>query len=98
MQGRRLDFFFSPILCAKSGTVGNHLDRLSFYYPFLIGLQPLTQSAKPSNTLHLLHNNTQTLLMMYELRDAVQDAHCTCLKSQGILLCVYMCVCYYAYV
>lgn len=92
--------FFSPILCAKSGTVGNHLDQLSFYYPFLIGLQPLTQSVRPSNTLHVLHNNTQTLLMMYELRDAVQDTHCTCPKSRGILLRVYIyvCVCYYAYV
>lgn len=59
--GQAIGFFSPSVLCAKSGTVGNHLDRLSFYYPFLIGLQPLTQSVRPSNTLHLLHNNTQTL-------------------------------------
>lgn len=48
-------FFFFSVLCAKWDC------RDSFYYyPPLIGPQSLAQSVRPSNTLHHLHNNTQT--------------------------------------
>lgn len=72
------------------------LARLSvFLLPILIGLQPLTQSARPSNTLHLLHNNTQTHVMMYEQSDALQNTECSSPESLGTFLlghCLCMCV------
>lgn len=79
---------FFLILCAKEDC-----GELAFYYPILIGLQPLTQSVRASNALHLLHNNTQTLLMMYEQRDAVQNTECSSPESLEMLSFVCLCVC-----
>lgn len=85
-RGRRQDFL--KILCTKEDC-----GELAFYYPILIGLQPLTQSVRPSNTLHRLHNNTQTLLMIYERRDAVQNTECSSPESLEMLSFVCLCVC-----
>lgn len=75
---------------------------MPFYYPILIGLQALTQSVRPSNTLHLLHNNSQTHLIMYEQEDAAQNTEFSSPGSLGILsfiyVCVYSCACLLVYV
>lgn len=76
--------FFS-VLCAKWDC------RDSFYYyPPLIGPQPLTQSVRPSNALHHLIITPRLALMMCELRGAaVQDTH----SKSGEYACpVYACV------